>query len=94
MQGTYGNYGGMHDVAKFTGAHGMGSQFIYGSLWVFSESAANSEKSVFFDKDLPPNKATQTMRSPAQYSHGGNLLVGRKQVCLRYPLHNCNLNSV
>ena len=61
MQGTYSNCGGMHDVAKFTGAHRMGSQFIYGSLWVVSESATNSEKSLIFGKDHPPDKGTQTM---------------------------------
>ena len=84
----------MHDVAKFTGAHGMGSQFVYGSLRVVSESITNSEKSLIFGKDLPPDKATQTMQSQVQYSHGCNLLVGRKQVCLRYSLLNYNLNFV
>ena len=57
----YGICGGMHDVAKFTGAYGMGSQSIYGSLRVVSESATNSEKSMFFGKDLQPDKAAQTM---------------------------------
>ena len=46
----------MHDVAKFTGAHGIGSESVYGSLSVVSESLANSEKSLIFGKDLPPDK--------------------------------------
>ena len=51
----------MHDVAKLTGTHRMGSQSIHGSLRVVSESTANSKKSLIFGKDLPPDKATQTM---------------------------------
>ena len=58
MQGTYGICGGMHDVGKFMGAHGMGAQSIYGSLQVVFECATNSEKSLFSGKDLPPDKAT------------------------------------
>ena len=81
-------------MAKFMCAYGMGSQSICGSLRVVSASVTQSEKPLFFGKDLPPDKATQTMQRRAQYSHGCNLLVGRKQVCLRYPLHNYNLNSV
>ena len=42
-------------------AQGMGSQFVYGSLSVVSESVTNFEKSLIFGKDLPPDKATQTM---------------------------------
>ena len=84
----------MHDVAKFMGADQIGSQSVYGSLRVVSESVTNFEKSLIFSKDLPADKAMQTMQRQAQYSHGCNLLVGHKQVCLRCSLHNCNLNPV
>ena len=49
-------------MSKFMGAHRMGAQSINGSLRVVSESVTNSEKSLFFGKDLPPHdKVMQTM---------------------------------
>ena len=48
-------------MANFMGAHGMGARSVYDSLRVVTESVTNSEKSLFFCKDFPHDKAMQTM---------------------------------
>ena len=45
----------------------MGAKSIYGSLWVVSESAANSKKGVFYSKDLPSQKLSALVKASAAY---------------------------